>query len=61
GTKPLIIDVRKADTYDTKHIAHAINIPLEEMGDRQGELPTDRDAPIVTVCNRGNMSISGML
>ena len=26
-----------------------------------GELPEQREHPIVTVCNRGNLSISGML
>ncbi|MDP6931459.1 MAG: pyridoxal-phosphate dependent enzyme [Myxococcota bacterium] len=61
GEPPLLVDVRGADTYASKHIAGAVNIPLGEMGDRQAELPIDRDAPIVTVCNRGNMSISGML
>ncbi|MEE2829269.1 MAG: pyridoxal-phosphate dependent enzyme [Myxococcota bacterium] len=61
GDPPLIIDVRGADTYEGEHLAGAVNIPLAELGDRRGELPEDLDAPIVTVCNRGNMSISGML
>jgi len=59
--RPLIIDVRGPDIYAKQHIFDAVNIPLSDMGDRQTELPKDRDAPIVTVCNRGNMSISGML
>jgi rhodanese-related sulfurtransferase len=58
---PMIIDVRGADIYGEQHIAGAVNIPLTEMGERQSELPEDRGAAIVTVCNRGNMSISGML
>jgi rhodanese-related sulfurtransferase len=58
---PLIIDVRSSDIYTDQHIVGAVNIPLAEMGDRRAELPEDRDAAIVTVCNRGNMSISGML
>ncbi len=37
------------------------HIPLAELGDRRAELPENREAPIVTVCNKGNMSISGML
>jgi cysteine synthase/rhodanese-related sulfurtransferase len=61
GKDPLIIDVRSADVFAQKHIADAVNIPLAEMGERGAELPDDRDTPIVTVCNRGNMSISGML
>jgi len=58
---PLIIDVRPSDIYTDQHIVGAVNIPLAEMGDRRAELPEDRDAAIVTVCNRGNMSLSGML
>ena len=58
---PLIIDVRPSDTYTDQHIVGAVNIPLAELGDRRAELPEDRDAAIVTVCNRGNMSLSGML
>ena len=61
GDPPLIIDVRGADIYGDQHVAGAVNIPLAELGDRRAELPEDRDAAIVTVCNRGNMSISGML
>jgi cysteine synthase/rhodanese-related sulfurtransferase len=61
GAAPLIIDVRTPDIYGEQHIVGAVNIPLAEMGERQAELPQDRDAAIVTVCNRGNMSISGML
>ena len=29
--------------------------------DRRGELPENLDAPMITVCNVGNASISGML
>jgi rhodanese-related sulfurtransferase len=61
GEEPLVIDVRKADAYTKQHIAGAVSIPLAELGDRQAELPDDRDASIVTACFRGNMSISGML
>ncbi len=35
----LIVDVRSADAYQASHIADAISMPLEEMGDRYQELP----------------------
>jgi cysteine synthase/rhodanese-related sulfurtransferase len=60
-TPPLLIDVRSLEVYAKQHVAGAINIPMAELGTRQAELPHDRDAPIITVCNRGNMSLSGML
>jgi rhodanese-related sulfurtransferase len=58
---PLVVDVRNTKAYAKQHIAGAVNIPLAELVDRQGELPEGRDAPIVTACFRGNMSIKGML
>jgi rhodanese-related sulfurtransferase len=61
GDAPLVIDVRSAEAYDKEHIAGAINIPLAELKERQAELPEDRQAPLVTACFRGNMSISGLL
>lgn len=61
GAKPLIVDVRSTKAYDEQHIAGAVNIPVAEIAQRQPELPEDLNAPIVTACFRGNMSISGML
>ncbi len=59
--KPLVIDVRMPEIYANQHVSGAVNIPTAEMTDRQAELPEDRDHPIVTVCNRGNLSLQGML
>jgi len=58
---PLVIDVRSADAYAKQHIAGAVHIPVAELADRKSELPEDLNAPIVTACFLGNMSISGML
>jgi rhodanese-related sulfurtransferase len=58
---PLVLDVRSAELYAKEHVAGALNIPVAELGDRRGELPEEPDLPIVTVCSRGNLSISGML
>ncbi|MDP6944651.1 MAG: rhodanese-like domain-containing protein [Myxococcota bacterium] len=59
--KPLVIDVRSPDAYAKQHIAGAVNIPVADLVARQAELPAGRDAPIVTACFRGNMSLTGML
>jgi len=58
---PLVLDVRAADVYAKQHVTGARNIPVAELAERRGELPEQLDHPIVTVCNRGNLSISGML
>ena len=59
--KPLLLDVRIADQYSVGHLPGALNIPVAEIADRRGELPENLDAPVITVCNVGNASISGML
>ena len=58
---PVIIDVRSEDVYARQHLPGAINIPNGDLVGAEDRLPVERDAPIVTVCNRGNMSITGML
>lgn len=56
SSKPLVIDIRSPEHYAESHIPGAVNIPQEELPRRGGELPEDRDAPIVTVCNIGKFS-----
>ena len=58
---PLLIDVRPPHVYAQGHVPGARNIPLMEIPQRASELPEDRGAEIITICNRGNASISGML
>ena len=58
---PFLIDVRMEELYANRHVTGTVNIPVEELGTRGGELPEDRESPIVTVCTRGNLSIQGML
>ncbi|MFQ5516420.1 MAG: rhodanese-like domain-containing protein, partial [Acidimicrobiia bacterium] len=49
------------DEYREAHVPGAVNIPLEELGGHVAELPDDRDAPLLTVCQRGNISLTGAL
>ena len=59
--KPFFLDVRMPEIYERQHVAGAVNIPTDEITSRIGELPADRNQPSVTVCNRGNLSLRGML
>ncbi len=43
-----LVDVRPRGEYDAGHIAGAVSIPLEELGERLAELPTG--AEIVAYC-----------
>ena len=62
--KPFVLDVRPTEQYDEAHIPGAINIPLSEIAEHPeylAVLPPDRGAPILSVCQRGNASLSGLL
>ena len=61
GAPPFVIDVRAPGIYEMQHVRGAVNVPVAELAKRQDELPDELDHPIVTVCNRGNLSIHGML
>jgi rhodanese-related sulfurtransferase len=61
GRKPLVVDVREPELYDETRLPGSINIPQQELSDRKGELPEDRDAPIVMVCGIGKFSKRTML
>ena len=59
-----MLDVRPTAEYDEAHIPGATNIPLADLGENSeylAVLPQDRDAPILSVCQRGNASLSGLL
>ena len=59
--KPFLMDVRPRDEYAEAHIPGAVSMPLAEIADDRAALPADRDAPILSVCQRGNASLSGVL
>jgi len=62
--RPFVLDVRPSGQYDEAHIPGAVNMPLSELGentDYLSVLPRDLDAPILSVCQRGNASLSGLL
>ena len=61
NTKTLFVDVREPQQYQASHVAGAVHIPIDALLDGNGALPTDLKQPIITVCNLGNLSLSGML
>ena len=42
GTQPYILDVRDPDEYEEGQVLTAVNIPLNSLRNRMGELPRDR-------------------
>ena len=61
--KPFVMDVRPRDQYREAHLPGAVNMPLKDLGDggTHAALPADRGTPILSVCQRGNASLSGLL
>ena len=59
--RPFVIDVRPRKQYEEAHVPGAVNRPLAELPENHAGLPEDRDAPILSVCQRGNASLSGLL
>ncbi len=51
GEKYALIDARSAAQYDKSHIENAVSIPHEKL--REAANALDRDAAIVTYCNKG--------
>lgn len=55
GESLLLLDVRSAEEYaNDGHVAGSTLIPLSELANRLGELPTDK--PIACICRSGNRS-----
>lgn len=52
--KPFVLDVREPGEHSQGHIPGCVLIPLGQLGQRVGELPTDRQ--IVAVCRSGARS-----
>ena len=59
--KSSVIDVRPSAEYQEAHIPGALSVPLSELGDDLLVLPRDLATPILSVCQRGNASLSGVL
>ena len=54
---PRILDVRSNAEWQKSRITGAVNIPITELGSRIGELPFDRNDPIVAICLSAHRSI----
>ncbi len=61
NTAPFVIDVRSFDSYHKAHLPGATSAPIEDIDDYVPEFPAAHDAPIITVCDRGNLSVLGVL
>ncbi|MGI5818489.1 MAG: rhodanese-like domain-containing protein [Armatimonadota bacterium] len=51
----VVLDVRSASEYETGHIPGSVNVPLDELAARHGEL--DPNVPVVCVCSSAFRSL----
>ena len=51
-----VLDVRNPDEYEGAHVAGAVLIPLQELAERQDEIP-DGD-PLYVICAAGGRSLT---
>jgi len=56
ASTPLVVDIRTPELFAESHVPGAINIPQQDLPRRIKDLPEDRDADIVMVCNVGKFS-----
>ena len=56
----LLLDVRTPGEFAGGHIEGAVNIPVQELGQRLAELG-DKDRPIVVYCRSGKRSLQAAL
>lgn len=54
----LILDVRSENEFQSGHVTKAINIPLQVLSGRIGELEKYKDKPVLAMCRSGNRSSS---
>jgi len=50
-----LVDVRSPEEFAAGHISGAVNIPVDEVEGRMGEIGP-RDRPVVLYCRSGNRS-----
>lgn len=53
GRAPILVDVRTPQEYRNGHVPGAINIPVQELDARVGELGVYRDTELVLYCETG--------
>ena len=52
----IILDVRRADEFESGHIPNAVNVPNEIIGDTEIEELPDKEQLIYVYCRSGNRS-----
>ncbi len=49
----VVLDIRESHEYNKGHIIDSVHIPLNKLDERRQELESDKEQPIVVVCQSG--------
>jgi rhodanese-related sulfurtransferase len=52
---PVVVDVREVDEFVSGHVPGALNIPLSELLERVGDVPTSPE--VYVICQAGGRSL----
>lgn len=52
--RPVLLDVRTREEFTAGHVPGAINIPVQELESRLGEISPLHDKPLVVYCRSGH-------
>lgn len=55
-SRPLVVDVRSAEEYQSGHLPNAINIPVATLESRIQEVAPSKDTPLMVHCQGGGRS-----
>ena len=61
ATPPVVFELRTTDEFATGYIKTSVNIPVNEFMADLTKLPTDKAAPIITVCQSGHRGALAMM
>ena len=53
-----IIDCRSAEEFESAHLEHAINIPLQHLSFQKDAFPCGKDDEFYVYCRTGNRSLT---
>lgn len=57
----VVIDVRTKDEYNDRHIKGAVNIPLQDIGNKIGNVVKNKNDVIILYCEYGGRSRKALI
>jgi rhodanese-related sulfurtransferase len=52
----VVVDLRPVGDYKKGHLLNALNLPVDKLGERAGELGKDKSKPVLLYCALGSVA-----